>query len=158
MKPILRSIIIALISLLVSSAMVLAAGETRAMKQLMGENFQNIHKILNDLIISNYAPVPEAVGVIRSHAEGLTRQPPLAIKVGEERLLFVSYATNLRVAASHLITVTEELIRHDRQGGAGELKVDYLRVVAAQHFGTVVTSCVLCHNQFRRYTVSAASH
>ena len=150
----LRTIAAILVVALLGTATVFAAGDARPIKQLMGDNFQNIHKILNDLITSNYATLPRDVGVIRQHAEVLAKSPPAGIKTEDDRLLFIGYATNLRSTASGLIVVTEELIRRDKLPVAtGELRIDYLRAVAASHFGSMITACVLCHNQFRRVVV-----
>jgi hypothetical protein len=118
MKTILRSALAGLAVVLAGAALALAAGDARSIKQVMGENFQNVHKILNDLITSNYTTLSADVGVIRTHAEGLVKRPPAAIPTREERELFVSYATNLRVAASNLITVTDELVRRDKNRSA----------------------------------------
>jgi len=157
MNTILRFVLAGLALGFAFTAPVLAADDARSIKQVMGENFQNVHKILNDLITSNYVTLPKDVAAIHNHAEALAKRPPAGISSREERDLFVSYATNLRVAASHLITVSEELIRRDEKPAApGALKIDYLRVVAAEHYGAMITSCALCHNQFRRYIVSMA--
>jgi cytochrome c556 len=149
-----RTMIAMLAAVLLGSGAVFAANDSQAIKQLMGDNFQNVHKILNELITSNYATLPRDVDVIRRHAEALVKSPPAAIKTEDDRVLFVSYATNLRTTASALIAVTEELARRDQQRQpAEELKIDYLRPVAALHFGVLIANCVLCHNQFRRVIV-----
>ncbi len=153
-----RTAIATFAAVLLSTGLVFAASDSQEIKKLMGDNFQNVHNILNNLITSNYATLPGDVEVIRRHAESLAKSPPAAIKSEEDRLLFIGYAVNLRATASGLIEVTEELIRRDKQPAmAGELKIDYLRAVAASHFGGMITGCVLCHNQFRRAIVPLKS-
>lgn len=123
-------------------------------KQLMGENFQNVQKILVNLVTSNYASVPHDVGIIRDHVDALAKTPPPSISAREELVMFNVYANSVKNAASNLVDVAQEVIRRDsEQKSTGELRVDYLRVSAAQYFGIMVTGCVQCHNQFRRYIV-----
>lgn len=154
MRTPIRTLIATIAAVLLGTGTLFAANDSQAIKQLMGDNFQNVHKILNDLVTSNYGTVPHDVGVIRHHAELLAKSPPAAIKTEDDRLVFIGYATNLRSSAAALIAVTEELIRRDKErDSSGELKIDYLRAVAASHFGSMITACVLCHNQFRRVVV-----
>jgi hypothetical protein len=149
-----RTIVAAFAAFLLGTTTLLAANDAQAIKKLMGDNFESVHKILNDLVTSNYGTLPADVGVIRSHAEALAKSPPASIKVEDDRLLFIGYAIILRSSADALIAVTAELVRRDKTREAtGELKIDYLRAVAASHFGTMITQCVLCHNQFRRAVV-----
>jgi len=131
-----------------------AAGDTSStgLKQLMGENFQVVGKILTDLIAARYDSIPAESEAIMKHADQLMAMPPASVKSKAERDLFLSYATNLKIASSHLMVVTTELAQRDKEHkGGGEMNIDYLRAVAAEHYGSMVTSCVLCHNQFRRH-------
>jgi hypothetical protein len=131
----------------------LASGED--LKKVMGENFQNVQRILISLVTANYATVPHDVGIIRQHVEALAQKPPQSIKTREEQLMFSVYANSVRNAATSLSDVTQEIVRRDPTPQAGaELRVDYLRVSAAQYYGIMVTGCVQCHNQFRRYIVA----
>ncbi len=122
-----------------------------AIKKLMGDNFQNVARILVELISARYENLPKEAETIAQHANRLMEAPPASLKTKQERDLFLSYATNLKISAEHLMVVTTELARRDQKTvSAGDMNVDYLRAVAAEHFGTVITNCVLCHNQFRR--------
>jgi len=153
MNATLKTTVLGLVCLLFA-ALPAAADDAANMKKLMGENFQNALKILTELIRADYTTVPKDVDVIRQHAELLMKTPPVTLKTTEEKELFYTYATNLKSNANHLIVVTQELNRRDKeQSKPGELKVDYLRVVAAEHYGSIITTCVLCHNQFRRHMV-----
>lgn len=130
------------------------AAKQPGLKLLMGENFQNVHLILSDLITSDYANLPEKISTINEHATGLGINPPDFLKSEYNRRLFSDYASGLQYQSRNMLTVLKELIRHDRKSSQpGQLNIDYLRVVAARHFGEIVTSCVLCHNQFRRHMV-----
>jgi cytochrome c556 len=123
-------------------------------KKLMGENFQNVQRILVNLVTANYGTVPHDVGMIRDHVDALSKWPPATIKSREEVMMFGVYASAVRNAANSLVEVTQEIVRRDPEPQTGgELRVDYLRVSAAQYFGIMVTGCVQCHNQFRRYIV-----
>ncbi len=124
------------------------------LKAMMGDNFQKVQVILMDLVTSNYAGIPVEIENIREHAIHLSRHGPHD-KVGKTNpRLFKNYAYTLERQASSMATVLAELIRHDQTPSTpGQLNIDYLRVVAARHFGDMVTTCVLCHNQFRRKVV-----
>ena len=137
----------ALLVFLISSGN--AAGKD--IKAMMGENFNNLNKILVDLITGHYESIPAELKVIENHADLLLDNIPASIKSVKEKTLFNTYATSLKRYAGHTIVVAEELLRRDKNSAAkGELNVDYLRAVVAEHYGQVVTTCVLCHNQFRR--------
>ncbi len=141
---------------MLASSLTLGSGPAHGqeIKQMMGENFQNVQRILTNLVTSNYASVPGDVGKIRDHADQLMKSPPAMVKSQEDKEMFLVYAGAVKNAANNLIAVSQEVIRRDAQGATtGELKVDYLRVSAAQYFGIMVSSCVLCHNQFRRHVV-----
>ncbi len=124
------------------------------LKAMMGDNFQKVQVILMDLMTSNYAAIPGEIAYIREHAIHLSRHG-LHGKAGKDNpRLFTNYAYSLERQAGNLATVLVELIRHDEtQSTPGVLNIDYLRVVAARHFGEMITTCVLCHNQFRRKVV-----
>jgi hypothetical protein len=125
-------------------------------KRLMGENFQNVQQILTNLVTANYATIPHDVGIIRDHVDALLQSPPAIVKGREDQTMFRVYASAVKNAANNLIEVTQEVVRRDSErktAAPPELRVDYLRVSAAQYFGIMVTGCVQCHNQFRRYIV-----
>ena len=124
-------------------------------KELMGENFQNVQVVLYNLVTANYDRLPAQIAVLRDHATKLAKGPPEGIAPSEfEKRLFVTYATELERATNNMLTAMAELRRHDTMPSEpGKLNVDYLRVVVARHFGEAVTGCVLCHNQFRRISV-----
>lgn len=124
-----------------------AAAQTRTsqeFRQTMGQNFSLVSTVLGKLIASNYDGLPEDVGVIREHAQYLLDNVPSMVKGKESHELFVTYAQTLKVRTTNMITVAKEL---EKQGASD--KVNYLRPVLAEHFGQVITTCVLCHNQFR---------
>ena len=151
-----RAILVASALVVLGAGMPYAADDAQTIKLLMGDNFKKIQEILVDLITSNYGTLSHDVDGIRRHAESLAQSPPTTIKAADERMMFIGYATSLRNSATALIAVTDELIRRDKEREAsGALKVDYLRADAALHYGSMITQCVLCHNQFRRYIVPA---
>ncbi|MEE8435793.1 MAG: hypothetical protein V3S64_13500 [bacterium] len=125
------------------------------MKQMMGENFETIQTILKNLITSNYKELPKKIEVIHEHAVHMGKSPPDAVNTEFTRKMFINYAYSLEVQTRNMLTILKELIKHDRKTPrkSGELNIDYLRVVSARHFGDMITSCVLCHNQFRRKVI-----
>lgn len=124
------------------------------MKAMMGDNFQKVQVILLDLITSNYAGIPGEIENIREHAIHLSSHGPHGKAGKANPRLFTNYAYTLERQAANMATVLAELIRHDQTPSTpGVLNIDYLRVVAARHFGEMITTCVLCHNQFRRKVV-----
>jgi hypothetical protein len=150
-----RSAIIAALILAMAwgAGMGLAANEPSPgdLKKVMGDNFQRVALILNNLISARYNSIPHDAELIVEHATFLMKSPPREIKTPEERSMFLTYATSLKTSASNLLVVTTELANRDKQRNTpGQLSVDYLRVAAASHYGIMVTNCVLCHNQFRR--------
>ena len=126
---------------------------TESIKERMGDNFQNVQMILTNLVTANYADVPREIEVIREHAVSLTKDIPSEITREAEQEVFRTYAYQLVNSTTNMLTVLEELRSRDAQRPAGEMGVDYLRVVAASQFGEIVTSCVLCHNQFRQHVM-----
>lgn len=124
------------------------------LKHLMGSNFQNVQSILIDLVTSKYTALPAKIEVIHKHALDLSKKEPASVKTSEEKKMFSSYAYQLESNTANMITVINQLILHDKtESQPGKLNIDYLRVVAARQFGEIVTTCVLCHNQFRRHSV-----
>lgn len=122
--------------------------ESQPLQPLMGKNFQVVASILTDLVEGRYDSLRAQAGLMVRHATDLAASVPAGLNAAE-RAMFLAYATNLRLAASQLVTVSERLARQDQPPGApGNLSVDYLRSAAAQHFGNVVTACALCHSQF----------
>jgi len=142
-----------LIGLTLLAAPARPAGDS-AIKNLMGDNFQNIQIILSNLITARYDKLAPQIKTIHEHALELSKKPPATVKTETERRTFVTYAYQLESNTANMMTVMDVLIQHDKSPTEpGKLNIDYLRVVAAGQFGQVVTTCVLCHNQFRRYTV-----
>ncbi|MDH5750987.1 MAG: hypothetical protein OEZ59_01040 [Deltaproteobacteria bacterium] len=128
-----------------------AVGSSKDIKSLMGENFQNLHVILYNLISANYKELPGDAAIIEDHAIKLLQNLPESANTKDLQERFVTYANMLRMSSHHLNTVGSELVKRDqKQSEKGKLNIDYLRVVAAEHFGQMITTCVLCHNQFRR--------
>ena len=139
--------------LLAWAAQPLVAADRADVKKLMGDNFQLMQDILEGLLTAHYDNLPGDVAVIRDHASALSSNVPQSVPQ-ESRRTFVTYAYTLEQKSENLITVLAELIKHEKQRtDPAALNIDYLRAVAASEFGEVVTTCVLCHNQFRRRTV-----
>jgi hypothetical protein len=132
-----------------------ALAADKDIKGLMGDNFGRVQKILIELVTGNYKAVPHDVEVIRTHAIDMSKKLPDIAKTNRE--LFLSMAYNLQVHATNLSEIARTLVKRDRETPAGQLlKIDYLRNSAAAHFGNMVTSCVACHNQFRRRSVKVS--
>jgi len=137
------------VGLLAGSARQAASAD---IKNLMGDNFQNIQVILFNLVSSKYEKLPGQIETIHKHAVELTKRLPDTVKSDAQKRMFTTYAYQLESSTSNMLTVLEALNQHDKTAQEpGKLNIDYLRVVVAGQFGQVVTSCVLCHNQFRRY-------
>lgn len=129
-----------------------AVAEEVSVKQLMGDNFVRLQNILVALITSSYGGVPDQVEVIYDHATELTKEVPDSAKGDRDR--FLTYAFSLQGHASDLKSIIEVLIEHDKaKGGRDDLPTDQLREAAAAHYGGIVTTCVSCHNRFRRRVV-----
>jgi hypothetical protein len=139
----------------IAAAVLSAAGgavaKDASVKQLMGENFIGLQNILVGLITSSYGSVPDQVEIIYDHATELTKSVPDSAKKDRDR--FLTYAFSLQGHASDLKSIVELLIEHDKASGGMDLPTDQLREAAAAHYGGIVTTCVACHNRFRRRTV-----
>lgn len=127
----------------------LASGEQpskqQSIKQLMGQNFSGLQTILYGLISANYGAVPSQADVIRQHAADLQNMVPDSAK--KERAQFLAYANNLAAHAEDMKTISQELMKRDKE--RGQSSTDYLREALAAHYGGMVTMCVACHNRFR---------
>lgn len=119
---------------------------------LMGENFGYLQVILMDMIRGDYRAIPLAADVLKVHAQelrGLVKSIP-----EKNRTDFLNLAYNLETSASNLKMTTEVLVKNDRKRAKAEdLKIDYMRDTVAALYGSVVITCVSCHNQFRRHIV-----
>ena len=139
----------------IAAAVLCAAGAAVAkeasLKRLMGDNFIGLQNILVGLITSSYGGVPDQVEIIYDHATELTKSVPDSAKADRDR--FLTYAFSLQGHASDLKSIVELLIEHDKASGGRSLPTDQLREAAAAHYGGIVTTCVACHNRFRRRIV-----
>jgi hypothetical protein len=148
---------IALSVLALLSAVTLHAAEpvrSEALKALMADNFRNVQIMLSQLIAADYKDLPPYATAIREHALQLTKTKPAGVSEDEVRL-FNTYANNLEISTGHLITIVGVLNKNDQTlTTPGQQNVDYLRAVAAVQYGQIVTTCVACHNQFRRRQVT----
>lgn len=154
MKRVLKSIALAGVAGVLAVTLLYRPADGRNMdiKQLMGDNFGNLQKILVDLIRSDYRTVPHDVDIIAQHAAQLVRVTPKILGGTEEQFLAMAYS--LQTHANHLKLIVDTLNDRDSVTAAGGLlNVDYMRNSAAAHFGQMVTACVACHNQFRRRMV-----
>ena len=149
MKPVLRLIaVLAFVSIFLGMSQD-ATSREMDMRKVMGSNFAHLQKILVDLIRSDYSQVPGDVTVIEQHAVDLVKNIPGTIKQDHE--VFRALADSLQTNAKNLRVVASLLADHDKkQNAPGVLNVDYLRNTAGAHFGQMVTTCVACHNLFRR--------
>lgn len=138
---------------LASSAWPAKTSQTK-LKEAMGENFQKIQIVLKSLITSDYRGLTPKIEIIHEHAVELGKASPGFLKSDFTRRMFKNYAFGLESQSRNMLIVLKELIAHDKQERQpGMLNIDYLRGVVALHFGNIVTSCVLCHNQFRRKVI-----
>ncbi|MBI4083214.1 MAG: hypothetical protein HY423_11455 [Candidatus Lambdaproteobacteria bacterium] len=147
--------LLAVLSLQVAPSM-RAAEPTRseALKALMADNFRNVQVMLALLIAADYKDIPPYAGAIREHALHLMKTRPAGVSEADERL-FNTYASNLEISTGHLVTIVGVLNKNDQtMTNPGQQNVDYLRAVAAVQYGQIVTTCVACHNQFRRRQVA----
>jgi len=139
----------------IAAAVLCAAGAAVAkeasLKRLMGDNFIGLQNILVGLITSSYGGIPSQVEIIYDHATELTKSVPDSAKADRDR--FLTYAFSLQGHASDLKSIVELLIEHDKASGGRDLPTDQLREAAAAHYGGIVTTCVACHNRFRRRIV-----
>ena len=127
---------------------VLPGSGQKDMKVMMDSNFGILTKILVNLIRSDYDSIPADVSIIEKHAMDLPVAIPAAAKSNQSQFLLLAY--NLQSHAGNLKSVAKILREHDQKKKIGVLDIDYLRNTAAAHFGEMVTTCVACHNQFRR--------
>jgi hypothetical protein len=128
--------------------------QSAKLKSLMGDNFQNVQVILYNLVTARYNLLPAQIRPIHDHALELTKTVPPDLKTDVAKRTFTTYAYQLEYNTSNMLTVLNELVQHDKTPvEPGKQNIDYLRVVAARQFGEIVSTCVLCHNQFRRHPV-----
>lgn len=120
--------------------------------QEMGENFAGMQIILTSLMTSDYAAAPDQIAIVAEHANHLMHAVPDSAMKDREH--FLAYATNLQGHASDLKSIIEDLIQQDKERADGKmLDTSDLREAAAAHYGGMVTTCVACHNHFRRLVI-----
>ena len=160
MKPMRYAIFLGLLAMLVglpAQTTHSAGNETPAaagIKNLMGDNFVRVQNILYYLITSHYSEVVNEARQVEAHAQELLTGKVAGQSVKTPSDQFMLYAGRLKASASNLAVVSAEMAMHDQASATtGMLSVDYLRTVAAEHYGDMITACVLCHNQFRRKMV-----
>jgi len=140
-----RRVAVAAAFVAVWAAAPLAIAADPGLKQVMGENFAGLQKILVALIDSRYAEIPAEVKLIHDHAAQLVQMVPESARGDRDQ--FLTYAYNLRGHADDLGTIAQVLAARD---AGQDLQVrDELREPAAAHYGGMVTMCVACHNRFR---------
>jgi hypothetical protein len=139
------------------SALSLHAAEpvrSGTIKESMADNFRNLQVLLAQLIAADYKDIPPYAGAIREHALHLMKTRPAGVAEADGRL-FTTYASNLEISTGYLITIVGVLNKIDPTlANPGQQNVDYLRALAAVQYGQIVTTCVTCHNQFRRRQVA----
>jgi hypothetical protein len=117
-------------------------------RELMGENFGGLQRILEALIVSNYESVPQHADVIRDHAVKLMKMVPKSAE--KERDQFLSYAYLLKSHAEDVGSIATVLAERDRKRALEKQPdLDHLREALAAHYGGMVTACVACHNRYR---------
>ena len=122
------------------------------LRKVMGSNFAHLQKILVDLIRSDYSQVPKEVAIIEQHAVDLAKDIPKTIT--RDKQVFLALADSLQTNAKNLRIVAGLVADHDKKPmSPGKLNIDYLRNTAAAHFGQLMTTCVACHNLYRREIV-----
>jgi len=149
---------IAVVAGLLVAGLLVAGSGTAAeptIKQLMGDNFAGLQRILVALINSDYTDIPAQADVIREHAMQLTKSVPSSAKDEKDRFLALAFA--LQTNAESLKSISEILIKHDREQMAktGNLAgAEELRESLAAHYGGMVATCVSCHSHFRHRMIS----
>ena len=148
-------IAIACIAALLTGATVFGQEKSgRSLELLMGGNFQIIARILSDLVEGRYESIPPQADLMIRHASELAASPPANLQGAAERAVFVSYAMNLKLAATQLGAVSRRLAKRTPQrADNGDFSLEYLQSSAAQQFGNVVSACTICHSQLRRPTL-----
>jgi len=147
------AIAVAVLAGLLVAASVPAAEPT--IKQLMGDNFAGLQKILVALINSDYTDIPAQADVIRDHATQLTTDVPASAQADRDRFLALAFA--LKTNAESLKSISEILIKHDKEQMAktGNLVgAEQLRESLAAHYGGMVATCVSCHSEFRHRKIT----
>jgi len=153
-KVVVKTAVIGVAALALLSVQAMGQGGKKVeLKAVMGDNFVRMQLIQAALITADYSNLLENVNYIRQHAKDIDKLKPADIRGKPLEKVFDNYTQNLVVTADHLYTVSKELQVHDQKKPGGQLDIDYLRAVAASHYGQLVSTCVICHNQFRRWVV-----
>jgi cytochrome c556 len=125
-----------------------AAAADEALEDSMQKALDGLQPILVGLVNSDHEAVLKDVGPILEHASRLTQAVPDSAK--DDRDQYLSYAYNLQENSKILKSTIEALLKDDEAAAAqAGLRMDYLPVVAATHFGGIVNMCVACHSRFR---------
>jgi hypothetical protein len=144
------AVVLGVIATVIVGASGFAAAQETSVKQKMSENFAGMQIVLTSLMTSNYAAAPDQIAIIADHATYLMHSVPDSAK--EYREQFIGYAYGLQGHARDLSSIIELLIKQDEANGK-VLETNDLREAAAAHYGGMVTTCVACHNHFRRHAI-----
>ena len=144
------AVVLGVIATVILGASGFAAAQETSAKQKMSENFAGMQIVLTSLMTSNYAAAPDQIAIIADHAAYLMHSVPDSAK--EYREQFIGYAYGLQGHARDLRSIIELLIKQDGANGK-VLETNGLREAAAAHYGGMVTTCVACHNHFRRHAI-----
>ncbi len=144
------AVVLGVIATVILGASGFAAAQETSVKQKMSENFAGMQIVLTSLMTSNYAAAPDQIAIIANHATYLMHSVPDSAK--EYREQFIGYAYGLQGHARDLRSIIELLIKQDEANGK-VLETNDLREAAAAHYGGMVTTCVACHNHFRRHAI-----
>jgi len=124
-----------------------AKSQDKEAKKLMGDNYDVMQRILINLIKEHHDLIVKDIDIIIDHSKKISQ---MRINLTpEEHEQFRSFAYLLQTRAQNLKIISLNIKEKKQESTADVPKMDYLRDVAAAHFGEVVAMCVRCHNQFR---------
>jgi hypothetical protein len=131
----------------IATASAALAGENDLEKS-MEKALEDLQPLLVALINSDYESAVGNVEPILKHASGLPKLIPGSAKARKDE--YLAYTYNLTQNAAILKTLVTVLAHEENAAkDATGSKIDHFPVVAATHYGGIVSMCVACHSSFR---------
>jgi hypothetical protein len=123
----------------------LGIADDEARKESMRNALEGLQPLLIGLINGDHEAVLQDIEPILQHAAQVTETIPDSAKDRQDE--FLTWASYLKSNAEILKSTIEMIVGKEKAGEAGI--PDFLPVVAAEHYGGIVNTCVACHTHFR---------
>jgi len=145
--------LLALSALLFSANPTTFAGESKGdpkVKKAMKKNFQLMNDLFVNILLTNdYAKIKAAAQDLQKHAQELLKLPVKSQNKlkGIDKSKYMIHVNQMNGNLTYLVFTAQQII--DAEKSLREQHLRYLRPQAAEHFGQVLKTCVVCHHKLK---------